>query len=335
MCQPSTIPFNAKKPASRPWSPTKRDRLIFHWVKFEGHTQSWVAHQFDIDQSTVSRIVDRYQRWIARGGPAQDSMSHEERIRANQWLTIERNEWILTSALRIAGKMEEAAEGSSTVIARNMAHPSQETEMRSESHTIDRSGIACRYLRLAFQINMVQKKLIAEQPLPALEPLTIEDAGDDPHQLEASARDSAGCHGHPARADRNDDASPAADPSNEPSEEAETHSKPPTASGVDCDNDSPIAQQLLCTAPATEPPAPPQAASPPSDVHIMHNAQPGKSRANRGGSRSFANKPRSKKNQSACIPSSTLTTQPSGFSATRSRPFTANEARLTILKPKI
>jgi hypothetical protein len=39
MGMPSTIPFATKQPASRPWSPTSRDQLIFHWVKFEGHTQ--------------------------------------------------------------------------------------------------------------------------------------------------------------------------------------------------------------------------------------------------------------------------------------------------------
>src|SRR5262245_7973145 len=135
MSLPSTILFQSPRASRRPWAPSDRDRLIFQWVKFEGRTQFWVAQQLDIDQSTVSRVVDRYQRWIARGGPAgQGTLSHEERIRAQRWLTIERNEWILTSALRIAGEVEHATEGSRSVIARNMAHPSQETEMRNESH---------------------------------------------------------------------------------------------------------------------------------------------------------------------------------------------------------
>ena len=56
---------------NRPWSPTDRDRLIYHWVKFDGHKQSWVAQQLNLNQSTVSRIVDRYERWIARGGLTQ------------------------------------------------------------------------------------------------------------------------------------------------------------------------------------------------------------------------------------------------------------------------
>jgi hypothetical protein len=207
MCQPSTIPFAAKKPASRPWSPTSREQLIFHWFKFEGHTQSWVAQQLGIDQSTVSRIVDRYQRWIARGGPAyQGSPSHEERIRAQRWLTYERNEWILAAALRIAGEVEHGTEGTRSVISRDMSNPSQETQMRSESKTIDRSAIACRYLRLAHRVNMDQKKLVEEEPLPALEPLTTEDAGDDLDSSPHAPREEplAECHTHPADTDRDD-----------------------------------------------------------------------------------------------------------------------------------
>jgi hypothetical protein len=227
MCQPSTIPFTPSKAASRPWSPTSREQLIFHWVKFEGHTQAWVAMQLDIDQSTVSRIVDRYQRWIARGGPAyHGSPTHDERLRAQRWLTYERNEWILASALRIAGEMEHATEASRSVIARPMSNPSKESEIRTESKTIDRSAVACRYLRLAHHINMVQKKLIEEEPLPTLEPLTIEDAGAE----VCHGHPAEGCHG-PARADHADDVSTSNDPANVPYE-SDSASEPPAMHDV-------------------------------------------------------------------------------------------------------
>src|SRR6187551_791621 len=99
--------------STRPWTPTNRDRMIYRWIKFEGFKQSWVAQQLDIDQSTVSRVVDRYERWIARGGAIQQGApSRDERLRAQRWLTYERNEWILTSALRIAGEMEQMSDTS-------------------------------------------------------------------------------------------------------------------------------------------------------------------------------------------------------------------------------
>jgi hypothetical protein len=235
MCQPSTIPFTQQKASSRPWSPTSREQLIFHWVKFEGHTQSWVAQQLNIDQSTVSRIVDRYQRWIARGGPAyHGSPSHEERIRTQRWLTYERNEWILAAALRIAGEVEHGTEGTRSVISRDMSKPSQETQMRSESKTIDRSAIACRYLRLAHRVNMDQKKLVEEEPLPALEPLTIDDLADDlaspEHRSHHAPREEplAECHTHPADTDRDDGPHAAGDLSNDPYESIETNQNPST-----------------------------------------------------------------------------------------------------------
>src|SRR5262245_33094338 len=104
MSIPATIPFTSPSTRSRLWSPSDRDRLIFQWVKFEGQTQSWVGGQFNLSQSTVSRIVERYEKWIARGGPAHcGGLSHDERLRAQRWMTYERNEWILTSSLRLAG----------------------------------------------------------------------------------------------------------------------------------------------------------------------------------------------------------------------------------------
>ena len=104
----ATIPLPLQRP-SKPWQPKNRDRLIFGWVRFEGMTQAWVAQQLGLHQTTVSRIVERYERWIARGGPARDgALSHEERVRYQRWITYERNEVILASALRLAEEMERA-----------------------------------------------------------------------------------------------------------------------------------------------------------------------------------------------------------------------------------
>jgi len=224
MSIPATIPFNSSPPAPRPWTPDSRDRLIFQWVKFDGHKQSWVADQLGIHQTTVSRIVDRYERWIARGGPSQQgSPSHDERVRVQRWLAYERNEWILASALRIAGEMERAIDTSKSTTTRPISNPSAESEVRTEHKVIDRSGIAARFLRLAYRINMDQLKLVEQDPLPALEPFSIEEAGD---QDLAEAPD-AECHGPPIRADRVSEACPAVAPSDLPFEPAETHE--PTA----------------------------------------------------------------------------------------------------------
>src|SRR5207249_2250840 len=153
--------------------PTDRERMIFQWVKFDGHTQAWVAQQLDMHQSTVSRIVERYERWIARGGPSQEgALSHEERVRAQRWLTYERNEWIITSALRLAGEMERGIDATRSNITHHASQPSKELLVRTEHFVLDRSGMANRYLRLAHRVGMDQLKLLEKEPLPALEPLT-------------------------------------------------------------------------------------------------------------------------------------------------------------------
>src|ERR1051325_8322342 len=123
MSAPATIPFTASNTSTaprsnnRPWSPTDRERMIFQWVKFDGHTQAWVGQQLGMHQSSVSRIIERYERWIARGGPSREgALSHDERVRAQRWLTYERNEWIVASALRLAGEMEQAIDTSKSNI---------------------------------------------------------------------------------------------------------------------------------------------------------------------------------------------------------------------------
>lgn len=59
---PST---NSKYRSRRPWKPEGDDHLIFQWVKMQGKSQGWVAGELGISQATVSRVIQRYERWQA------------------------------------------------------------------------------------------------------------------------------------------------------------------------------------------------------------------------------------------------------------------------------
>src|ERR1043165_4745067 len=80
------------------WQPSPDDHLIYRWCKFEGYPQSQVASMLRISQPTVSRVIQRYERWQAhmknREGGRLDA---QERLRAQRWLTYERNELIVAS----------------------------------------------------------------------------------------------------------------------------------------------------------------------------------------------------------------------------------------------
>jgi hypothetical protein len=150
--------------------------MIYCWVKFDGHKQSWVADQLDLNQSTVSRIVDRYERWVAHGGPAQQgALNRDERLRAQLWLNYERNEWIITSALRLAGDMEHMSDTSKSTTKHYRSEPSREIEVRTENSIRDRTATASRYLRLAHLVGKNQLELIHQLDLPALEPFTLDE----------------------------------------------------------------------------------------------------------------------------------------------------------------
>src|SRR5439155_11490303 len=91
------------------WQPNGDAHLIFQWVKFEGKSQSWVASAFGINQSTVSRIIQRYERWQAHAKERENGrLDHAERLRAQRWLTYERNELIVASCMRIANELKAA-----------------------------------------------------------------------------------------------------------------------------------------------------------------------------------------------------------------------------------
>jgi transcription initiation factor TFIIIB Brf1 subunit/transcription initiation factor TFIIB len=158
----------------RAWTPGDKDHLIYQWVKFDGQTQARTAADFGISQATVSRIIDRYERWQAHADEREGGrLDPAERRRAQRWLTYERNERILASALRIADRMEGVTELHKSVRTKPQSEWYKEgTEIRSEERGVDRHGVAARFLRLAFRINMEQLKLVEQDPPPMPEPLT-------------------------------------------------------------------------------------------------------------------------------------------------------------------
>jgi hypothetical protein len=150
---------------------------------------------FGIDQSTVSRIIQRYERWQAHAKDRENGrLDRSERLRAQRWLTYERNELILGSCLRIAQEMERVIELSKSTIWRPIDRPSQQSEILSEERVIDRSGVAARFLRLAYRINMDQLKLAAQfarEEAPHAEPLTDEEFAAEAEQAALDAAEIA------------------------------------------------------------------------------------------------------------------------------------------------
>ena len=177
------------------WQPSADDHLIYRWVKFEGYTQSQVASMLRIHQSTVSRVIQRYERWQAHHKDREGGrLDPQERLRAQRWLTYERNELILASCLRIADEMERSTELSKTTIRRPIDQPNCQTEVRTEGRVIDRHGVASRFLRLAFRVNMEQLKLtalIARDSQTPLEPLSDEELAAELHQAALDAAELA------------------------------------------------------------------------------------------------------------------------------------------------
>ena len=92
----------------------------------EGKSQGWVAGLLGISQSTVSRILQRYERWQAHAKEREGGrLDPAERLRAQRWLTFERNELILSSCLRIATEMEGCIDTSKSTIT-TMAEQAQQ-----------------------------------------------------------------------------------------------------------------------------------------------------------------------------------------------------------------
>jgi len=163
-----------------PWSPSGDDHLIYQWVVMQGKTQSEVAGMLKVHQSTISRVIQRYDRWRAHMKARENgALDHTERLRAQHKLTFERNELILGSCLRIAKDMEGFVDTSKSTISRPLNNYAREHELRTVNATLDRTGMAARFYRLAFRINMEQLKLAAQDELPPAEPLTAEQLAQE------------------------------------------------------------------------------------------------------------------------------------------------------------
>jgi hypothetical protein len=173
----------------RAWQPEARDHLIYQWVKFAGKTQTHAAADFDISQATVSRIIDRYERWQAHADPREGGrLDPTERLWAQRWLTYERNELIIASSLRIADRMEGVTELHKSVRTKPLREWHKEgTEIRSEEQSVDRHGVAARFLRLAFRVNMEQLKLVEKEAPPMPQPLTATEVADEERRDAAVA----------------------------------------------------------------------------------------------------------------------------------------------------
>jgi hypothetical protein len=254
--------------ASSLYTPSGDDHLIYEWVKMQGKTQSEVASFFGINQSTVSRIVQRVERWQAHAKARENGrLDPKERLRAQRWLTYERNELILASCLRIAHEMEGFTELSKSTIRRPIDQPSQRSEVRTEGRTIDRHGVAARFLRLAYRINMDQLKLAdlfaRDGELPA-EPLTDAELAAEAHQAALDAAELAAARQCADEVVGWDKVAPAADgpPADSLPTGSSGCSQPGPAGGIDSAADH------------SPPPAPA-----PSSMHNPHNEMAQKTNA--------------------------------------------------------
>jgi transposase-like protein len=186
------------------YQPSGDELLIFEFAKMQGKTQSEVARMFGINQSTVSRIIQRIERWQAHAKARENGrLDPRERLRAQRWLTYERNELILASCLRIAHEMEGFTELSKSTICRPVDSPSQKHQIRTEGRTIDRHGVAARFLRLAWRINMDQLKLtdlLAREDDALAEPLTEDELATEAHQAALDAAELAAAQDNAAQA---------------------------------------------------------------------------------------------------------------------------------------
>src|SRR5262245_58263396 len=168
----------------RTWSPDKGDLEIFDAVRMLGQKQQDVALAWGIHQSTVSRIVRRVERWQSRATPKEAGrLTHGERLRAQTSLTFERNEQLLASCLRLAARMELTTNYVHKL--KRLQDPQAEEKITISDEQLDSCGVAARFLRLAFRINMEQLKLVREEELPQLPPLSAEELEDE--VLDAAA----------------------------------------------------------------------------------------------------------------------------------------------------
>jgi|GEM_PF-2972180 len=170
--------YLAKQESAPGQSRQARDDLIYQWVMFDGKSQTEVGSMLGLSQGTVSRALRRYERRQAHLGPREGGrLDPQEQLRVQRWLTYERNERILRSCLRIATEVEGFVDVSkSTVHKDGLAGAGN--EIRTVHATLDRSGTAARFLRLAFRINMEQLELVEMEPLTPLPPLSADELAE-------------------------------------------------------------------------------------------------------------------------------------------------------------
>src|SRR4029078_1453572 len=161
-------------------------------MRSEDKTQDCVAQAFHIHQSTVSRIIERYERWQAHAKERENGrLDPSERLRAQRWLTLERNERILASCLRMAHEMEGFCDVSQSVTTYNHKDPTRQADVRTVHSVLDRHGIAARSPRVAHPANREQlKRAKMDQPPPARE-LTDEEFEAEEQQAAADAAEFA------------------------------------------------------------------------------------------------------------------------------------------------
>ena len=244
------------------WSPSSHDHLLYQWVKLEGRSQRDAASMLGISQATVSRMLQRYERWQAHAADREGGrLDHSERFRAQRWQTFECNQLILASCLRIASEMEGFTDVSKSTVQRS-SHGGDEKNICTQHSTIDRSGIASRFLRLAFRINMEQFRLASLDPAPLPNPLTPEEIADQERASAAIAADV----GWAPPTDPADDVSRA--PRTEPADHEAWH---PTATPLDSPTTSITSNKSQATSITHSPPPSPSDA-PTSSIAPTHHA---------------------------------------------------------------
>src|SRR5439155_17418855 len=138
------------------------------------------------------RIIQRYERWQAHAKERENGrLDHAERLRAQRWLTYERNELIVASCMRIANELEGSIDTSRSTIHRVASDPSRDIDVRTHHACIDRTGLCSRFLRLPHRSNMENLKLAPLDPPPPPEPLSPAELAAGAGQAAADAAQRA------------------------------------------------------------------------------------------------------------------------------------------------
>ncbi len=169
-------PAKERRRRRKAWAPTGDDYAVYHLVMLDGKSQHYVAQIFGISQPTVSRIVERYERWQAHAGPREEGrLDPAERVRAQRSLTYMRNEKIIRNCLRLAGEVEGFQEVSHSTSALAAGSPTGQRELRIVNSMLDRTGMVSRFMRLAFRVGAEQLKLVEQEPAAMPQPLSDEE----------------------------------------------------------------------------------------------------------------------------------------------------------------